>query len=194
MESPPIIDYIYGPGTVDRVAHRTSMRSISRSSASSPASRSTLSCVVTTRACIRGRMMFIWMPYAFIDSTFGVQDETISTFIFLLPLFFFVVGRLRRPPFRYRRHMTKFFNGVIYPGAADQSPTNEGPHEDVRYHRVDNVGRLVPFLIIAPDKFLKLPVILFPTGQDACPDRWLEYVAFLGPGRVHFARDHWASS
>ena len=60
-------------------------------------------------------LAFILMPYAFIDSTFGVQDEAITTLVFLLPLFIFVLGRFKAAALADTIGIwTKFFNGIVY--------------------------------------------------------------------------------
>ncbi len=103
-------------------------------------------------------LAFILMPYAFIDSTFGVQDEAITTLVFLLPLFVFILGRLKTSALVDTVGVwTKFFNGIIYPVLLIKAPTRKEALKMFGITALITLAVAIPFLIIAPDKFLSFP-------------------------------------
>ncbi len=113
-------------------------------------------------------LAFILMPYAFIDSTFGVQDEAITTLIFLLPLFLYILGRLKTSALvEIVGVWTKFFNGVIYLVFLIKAPTRRDAWKIFEVTVLIMAMVVVPFLIIAPDKFLSFPSYYFLQNQGA---------------------------
>jgi hypothetical protein len=158
MESPPIIDYIMVPaqllgGESYQYALYFSLFSIFTG--------------ISYYACLRrydeqaafvAGLGFILMPYAFIDSTFGVQDEAITTLVFLLPLFIFVLGRFKTAALADTIGVwTKFFNGIVYLVLLIKAPTRKEALRMLGITVLITLAVAIPFLIIAPDKFLSFP-------------------------------------
>ena len=116
------------------------------------------------------------MPYAFIDSTFGVQDEAVSTFIFLLPLLIYVVRRFKTAAIVDTVGIwTKFFNGVIFLVLIIKAPTRRDAWKIFGITALITAAVAVPFLIIAPDKFLSFPsyyLLQDPTAQTGGLSMW----------------------
>lgn len=168
MESPPIIDYIMVPAQLMGGASYQYALYFSLFSIFTGISFYAFLRRYDEQAAFVAGLMFIWMPYAFIDSTFGVQDEAISTFIFLLPLFFFVLGRLKTAAFVDTVGIwTKFFNGVIYLVLLIKAPTKKDAWKMFGITALIMSAVVVPFLIIAPDKFLNFPSYYFLQDKSA---------------------------
>ena len=153
MESPPIIDYILVPaqlmgGESYQYALYFSLWSIFTG----------ISFYVFLRrydeqAAFIAGMAFILLPYPLIDSTFGVQDEAITTLVFLLPLFIFVMGRLKTTALLDTIGIfTKFFNGVIYLVLLIKAPTRKDALKMFAIPVLLTSAVAVPFLILFPDK------------------------------------------
>ncbi|HEY3419044.1 MAG TPA: hypothetical protein VGK23_00635 [Methanomassiliicoccales archaeon] len=158
MESPPIIDYIMVPaqlvgGESYQYALYFSLWSIFTG----------ISFYVFLRrydeqAAFIAGMAFMFLPYPLIDSPFGVQDEAITTLVFLLPLFIFVLGRLKTSVLVETIGIwTKFFNGIIYMVFLIKAPTRKDAWKMFGITALIMAAVIVPFLIIAPDKFLSFP-------------------------------------
>jgi hypothetical protein len=158
MESPPIIDYIMVPaqlvgGESYQYALYFSLFSIFTGISFYAFLRR-----YDDQAAFIAGMAFILMPYAFIDSTFGVQDEAITTLVFLLPLFIFVLGRFKTAAFVETIGIwTKFFNGIIYLVLLIKAPSRKEALKMFGITALITSAVAVPFLIIAPDKFLSFP-------------------------------------
>ena len=168
MESPPIIDYMMVPaqlvgGENWQYALYFSLFSILTGIAIYAFLRS-----YDDKAAFIAGLAFIMMPYAFVESTFGVQDEAISTFMFLLPLFIFVVGRLKTAALVDTiGFWTKFFNGVIFPVLLIKAPTRKDALKIFGITALITSAVAIPFLIIAPDKFLSFPSYYFLQDKNA---------------------------
>lgn len=158
MESPPIIDYMMVPaqllgGESYQYAFYFSMFSIFTGISYYAFLRR-----YDDQAAFVAGLAFILMPYAFIDSTFGVQDEAITTLVFLLPLFIFVLGRFKAAALADTIGVwTKFFNGIIYPVLLIKAPTRKEALKMLGITVLITLAVAIPFLIIAPDKFLSFP-------------------------------------
>jgi hypothetical protein len=158
MESPPIIDYMMVPaqlvgGESYQYAFYFSLFSIFTGISFYAFLRR-----FDEQAAFVAGLAFILMPYAFIDSTFGVQDEAITTFVFLIPLLIYVIGRLKTGAFVDTLGIwTKFFNGVIYLVLLIKAPTKKEAWKMFGITVLITSAVAIPFLIIAPDKFLSFP-------------------------------------
>jgi hypothetical protein len=158
MESPPIIDYIMVPaqllgGESYQYALYFSLFSIFTGISYYAFLRR-----YDDQAAFVAGLAFILMPYAFIDSTFGVQDEAITTLVFLLPLFIFVLGRFKAAALADTIGVwTKFFNGIIYLVLLIKAPTRKEALRMLGITVLITLAVAIPFLIIAPDKFLSFP-------------------------------------
>ncbi len=158
MESPPIIDYMMVPaqllgGESYQYAFYFSLFSIFTGISYYAFLRR-----YDDQAAFVAGLAFILMPYAFIDSTFGVQDEAITTLVFLLPLFIFVLGRFKAAALADTIGVwTKFFNGIIYPVLLIKAPTRKEALKMLGITVLITLAVAIPFLIIAPDKFLSFP-------------------------------------
>lgn len=168
MESPPIIDYMMVPaqlvgGESYQYALYFSLFSIFTGISFYAFLRR-----YDDQAAFIAGLAFILMPFAFIESTFGVQDEAISTLIFLLPLFIFVLGRFKTAAFVDTVGIwTKFFNGVIYLVLLIKAPTRKDALQMFGITALITSAVAVPFLIIAPDKFLSFPAYYFLQDKNA---------------------------
>ncbi len=168
MESPPIIDYMMVPaqlvgGESYQYAAYFSLFSILTGISFYAFLRR-----YDDQAAFVAGLAFILMPYAFIDSTFGVQDEAITTLVFLLPLFIFVLGQLKTAALVETVGIwTKFFNGVIYLVLLIKAPTRKDAVRMFGVTALIMAAVVVPFLIIAPDKFLSFPSYYFLQDKNA---------------------------
>jgi hypothetical protein len=158
MESPPIIDYMMVPaqlvgGESYQYAFYFSLFSIFTGISFYAFLRR-----YDDQAAFVAGLAFILTPYAFIDSTFGVQDEAITTLVFLLPLFIFVLGRFKTAALVDTIGIwTKFFDGVIYLVLLIKAPTRKEALKMLGITVLITLAVAIPFLIIAPDKFLSFP-------------------------------------
>lgn len=158
MESPPIIDYIMLPAQLAGGASYQYSLYFSLFSILTGVSFYVFLRRFDEQAAFVAGLAFIFMPYAFIDSTFGVQDEAISTFIFLLPLLIYVIGRFKTAAVVDTVGIwTKFFNGVIFLVLLIKAPTRREAWKMFGITALITAAVAVPFLIIAPDKFLSFP-------------------------------------
>jgi hypothetical protein len=158
MESPPIIDYIMLPAQL--AGGETYQYSLYFSIFSIFTGISFYAFLrrYDEQAAFVAGLAFIFMPYAFIDSTFGVQDEAISTFIFLLPLLIYVIGRFKTAALVDTIGIwTKFFNGVIFLVLLIKAPTRRDAWKIFGITALITAAVAIPFLIIAPEKFLSFP-------------------------------------
>jgi len=168
MESPPIIDYIMVPaqllgGESYQYALYFSLFSIFTGISYYAFLRR-----YDDQAAFVAGLAFILMPYAFIDSTFGVQDEAITTLVFLLPLFIFVMGRFKAAALADTIGVwTKFFNGIIYLVLLIKAPTRKEALRMLGITVLITLAVAIPFLIIAPDKFLSFPSYYLLQDQNA---------------------------
>lgn len=158
MESPPIIDYMMVPAQLAGGANWQYALYFSLFSISTGIAIYAFLRRYDDSAAFTAGLAFILMPYAFVESTFGVQDEAISTFVFLLPLLIFVLGRFRMAALvNTIGFWTKFFNGVIYLVLLIKAPTRKDALKMFGITALVTAAVAVPFLIIAPDKFLSFP-------------------------------------
>ena len=97
-----------------------------------------------------------------------MQDEAITTLVFLLPLFIFVLGRFKTAALVDTVGIwTKFFNGVIYLVLLIKAPTRKDALKMFGITALITSAVAVPFLIIAPDKFLSFPAYYFLQDKNA---------------------------
>jgi hypothetical protein len=158
MESPPIIDYMMLPAQLVGGESYQYALYFSLFSIFTGISFYALLRRYDDQAAFVAGLAFILMPYAFIDSTFGVQDEAITTLVFLLPLLIFVLGRFKTAALADTIGIwTKFFNGVTYLVLLIKAPSRKEALKMFGITALITSAVAVPFLIIAPDKFLGFP-------------------------------------
>jgi uncharacterized membrane protein len=168
MESPPIIDYIMVPaqlmgGESYQYALYFSLFSIFTGISFYAFLRR-----YDEQAAFVAGLSYMLLPYVMIDSTFGVQDEAITTLVFLLPLFIFVLGRLKTAAVADTVGIwTKFFNGVVYLVLLIKAPTRKDAWKMFGITALITSAVAIPFLIIAPDKFLSFPSYYFLQDKNA---------------------------
>ena len=168
MESPPIIDYMMVPAQLMGGENWQYALYFSLFSIFTGISIYAFLRRYDDSAAFIAGLAFILLPYAFMESTFGVQDEAISTFIFLLPLFIFVLGRFRTAALVDTiGFWTKFFNGVIYLVLLIKAPTRKDALKMFGITALITSAVAIPFLIVAPDKFLSFPAYYFLQDKNA---------------------------
>lgn len=107
-------------------------------------------------------LLVVLSPFAYIESTWGIQDESIVVFFFLLPPLFMIVDRARAASVSLGVGiMTKMLSVIL-------APIIFLKRRPLKKH-LENLVLIVlaiflislPFLIICPEEFLKFPEYYF---------------------------------
>ncbi len=126
---------------------------------------------------------YLFLPYAFIEFTLGVQDEAITALFFVLPLITFIMGRMAYSGFLFSLGIwTKFFDILLLPWAFLKARTNRDRAVLMVVFAGLSLAVALPFLICCPEEFLSFPSYYF-LGDPRRPDRgfWNQSLAFPRP-------------
>jgi hypothetical protein len=129
-------------------------------------------------------VLFILSPFAFVESTFGIQDESIVVFFFLLPPLFIVIGRVREGAAALGLGiMTKMLSVMLTPILfLGDRPLRK--HLETFLVLVITILLVsLPFLIICPVEFLRFPEYYFLEVEGAVMGG-MSFWHFLEMGRL----------
>jgi hypothetical protein len=107
-------------------------------------------------------MIYMLLPYAFIEYTFGIQDEAITTFFFIIPLLYFVGHDYIRTAVSAGIGLwVKLFNILMMPVMFLQTPTWNDRKKELLIVVAISLAICLPFLVLAGVEFLKFPIYYF---------------------------------
>ncbi len=111
---------------------------------------------------------YLFLPYAFIEFTLGVQDEAITVLFFVLPLITFIMGRMAYSGLLFTLGTwTKFIDILLIPWAILKARTNRDRTVLVVVFAGLSLAVVIPFLICCPEEFLSFPRYYFLGEPDA---------------------------
>lgn len=129
-------------------------------------------------------LIFLFVPVSTIETVFGIQDEAIVFYLFILSILLAVIGRLRWSAVAMTVGIwTKFMNGFLLPFLLRA--------ERSRRERLILLGIVagislavcLPFLIVCPEEFLSFPSYYFlKSGTADNPTSNLNIWDFLSMG------------
>ena len=129
-------------------------------------------------------LIFLFVPVSTIETVFGIQDEAIVFYLFILSILLAVIGRLRWSAAAMTVGIwTKFMNGFLLPFLLRA--------ERSRRERLILLGIVagislavcLPFLIVCPEEFLSFPSYYFlKSGTADNPTSNLNIWDFLSMG------------
>lgn len=111
---------------------------------------------------------YMMMPYALIEFTFGIQDDSISFLFFFLPLALLMLERMRLSGFASSIGLwTKLFNGLLMPWMLLVKREKKKTWDLFLGMVVPGIAIVLPFLILYPDQFLAFPSYYFLQNSSA---------------------------
>jgi hypothetical protein len=132
-------------------------------------------------------LIFLFVPVSTIETVFGIQDEAIVFYIFILSILLAVIGRLRWSTLAMTVGIwTKLINVFLLPFLLKAEKTRRG-----RFIVLGIVIGLtlivcLPFLIVSPEEFLSFPSYYFlRSGTAENPTSNLNIWDFLSMGGLH---------
>ncbi|MEI6796662.1 MAG: hypothetical protein WCK39_07340 [Methanomassiliicoccales archaeon] len=144
----------------------------------------------------RAGLLYMLMPYALIEFTFGIQDEAVTTFFFFLPLLFFINhSYVKTAVSAALGFWVKIFNVLLMPIMFFHTPKWSDRRKEVLIVVVISLLVAVPFLLLAGVKFLEFPIYYFlgtpgaETGGRGSISPWhfLDMGGFKLPGLIGLA-------
>ena len=129
-------------------------------------------------------LIFLFVPVSTIETVFGIQDEAIVFYLFILSILLAVIGRLRWSAAAMTVGIwTKFMNGFLLPFLLRAERTRR--ERLILLGIVAGISLLVclPFLIVCPEEFLSFPSYYFlKSGTAEDPTSNLNIWDFLSMG------------
>jgi len=132
-------------------------------------------------------LIFLFVPVSTIETVFGIQDEAIVFYIFILSILLAVIGRLRWSTVAMTVGIwTKLINVFLLPFLLMAEKTRRG-----RFIVLGIVIGLtlivcIPFMIVSPEEFLSFPSYYFlRSGTAENPTSNLNIWDFLSMGGLH---------
>ena len=129
-------------------------------------------------------LIFLFVPVSTIETVFGIQDEAIVFYIFILSILLAVIGRLRWSAAAMTVGIwTKFMNGFLLPFLLRAERTRR--ERLILLGIVAGISLLVclPFLIVCPEELLSFPSYYFlKSGTAEDPTSNLNIWDFLSMG------------
>jgi len=129
-------------------------------------------------------LTFLFVPVSTIETVFGIQDEAIVFYVFILSILLAVIGRLRWSAAAMTVGIwTKFMNGFLLPFLLRAERTRR--ERLILLGIVAGISLLVclPFLIVCPEEFLRFPsYYFFRSGTSEDPTSNLNIWDFLSMG------------
>lgn len=127
-------------------------------------------------------ILYLFLPYGTVESTFGIQDEAIVALLFMVPVVLAIHGRLRASALAIALGTwTKVFNAFFYPVLF--IGTKSWRERGVQLAIVLLVSLIIsaPFLVVAPQEFLAFPTYYF-LGGGTGPTSGISVWDFLDMG------------
>ncbi len=113
-------------------------------------------------------LLFVLSPFAYLESTWGIQDEPIVVFFFLLPPLLMVIGRLREASASLGLGiMTKMLSVLLTPILFLGDRPLRKHLETLLFLAIALFLVSLPFLIICPMEFLRFPEYYFLEVEGA---------------------------
>lgn len=107
-------------------------------------------------------LLVVLSPFAYTESTWGIQDESIVIFFFLLPPLFMIVGRARTASISLGVGiMTKMLSIILAPIIFLETRPLRKHLENLLLLALTIFLISLPFLIICPEEFLRFPEYYF---------------------------------
>ncbi|MDD1743004.1 MAG: glycosyltransferase 87 family protein [Methanomassiliicoccales archaeon] len=130
-------------------------------------------------------IIYLLSPFGVIESVFGVQDESIMVFLFLLAVILAIRGSGRLSAITVAIGIwTKVFAGLFYPILFLKTKSWRERLIHLGIISVFSVAISLPFLILAPNEFLNFPTFYF-LGGSAPPATGISIWDFLGTGGLN---------
>jgi hypothetical protein len=130
-------------------------------------------------------IIFLLSPFSVIESVFGIQDEAIMVFLFLLAVILAIRGSGRLSALTVAIGIwTKAFAGLFYPILFLKTKTWRERLVQLGIVGVFSIAISLPFLIVAPNEFLAFPTYYF-LGGSGTPASGISIWDFLGMGGLH---------
>jgi len=138
-------------------------------------------------------VLFVLSPFAYMESTWGIQDESIVVLLFILTPLLVVIGRSREGSISLGAGiMTKMLSVMLTPILfLNRRPFRK--HLEVFLYLVLTIFIIsLPFLIICPNEFLSFPEYYFLEVEGAVMGgmsfwHFLEMGGFMIPGEIGLA-------
>jgi hypothetical protein len=130
-------------------------------------------------------IIYLLSPFGVIESVFGIQDESIMVFLFLLAVILAVRGSGRWSALTVAIGIwTKVFAGLFYPILFLKTKGWRERLVHLGIISAFSVAISLPFLIVAPNEFLAFPTYYF-LGGSATPATGISIWDFLGMGGLN---------
>ncbi|QLH74358.1 MAG: hypothetical protein HPY73_02075 [Methanomassiliicoccales archaeon] len=119
-------------------------------------------------------LLYLFLPFGMIEIPLGAQDEAITVLFFLLPIIFMMNGRVLPTAISaVLGALTKLFNMLVFPWMLIGPNTRKERSRLLFYFILIVVVSLLPFLLLAPEDFLRFPRYYllgnpdYPTGGSS---------------------------
>lgn len=130
-------------------------------------------------------ILFLFLPFGTTESTFGIQDEAIVTFLFMIPLVLAMHHRLRLSAATIAvGFLTKIFNVFFYPVLLLNTKSWRERFIQIGIIALASLVIAAPFLAIAPDEFIAFPSYYF-LGGGSGPTGGISIWDFLALGGLN---------
>ncbi len=130
-------------------------------------------------------IIYLLSPFGVIESVFGIQDESIMVFLFLLAVILALRGNGRLSALTVAVGIwTKVFAGLFYPVLFLKTKEWRERLVHLGIIAVLSIAISLPFLIVAPNEFLAFPTYYF-LGGSATPATGISIWDFLGAGGLN---------
>jgi hypothetical protein len=130
-------------------------------------------------------IVYLLSPFGVIESVFGIQDESIMVFLFMLAVILVLRGSGRLSALTVAIGIwTKVFAGLFYPILFLKT---KGWRERIIHLGIISAVSIaisLPFLIVAPNEFLAFPTYYF-LGGSGTPATGISIWDFLGMGGLN---------
>jgi hypothetical protein len=144
----------------------------------------------------RAGLLYISLPFAFLEFTWGIQDEAITAFFFIVPLLLFVNRRyLQTAAMATVGFWVKIFNFLLMPVMFLKTQRIQDREREILIVVIISILIATPFLLLAGTNFLNFPQYYFldnPAAQTGgrgsiSPWHFLDMGGYTLPGIVGFA-------
>ncbi|MEM2944427.1 MAG: hypothetical protein QW087_06795 [Methanomassiliicoccales archaeon] len=103
-------------------------------------------------------LLFYAVPYETVEATFGIQDEPVIVFFFVISLLFALNGRLKlATALMVIGIWTKVFTALLYPGLFLKAKNWRERFIQLTIIIGISISISLPFLIVAPEQFINFP-------------------------------------
>jgi len=129
-------------------------------------------------------ILFLFLPFGTVESTFGIQDEAIVVFLFMIPLVLALHRRLRLSALTIAVGLwTKIFNVFFYPVLFLNTRLWKERFVQIGIIVLVSLFVAAPFLAVAPNEFLAFPSYYF-LGGGSGPTGGISIWDFLAMGGI----------